>query len=111
MRMFCVLKLITKTAYRLCPSVCRIEMFKIGFYFYLQRQDTDERLRRLQTEKESMALQVQVLTEQVSAQSDKIADLERIILDKTQQLSHSEDLLQRVSYSQCFIVIGHAHKF
>lgn len=44
-----------------------------------------------------MALQVQVLTEQVSAQSDKIADLERIILDKTQQLSHSEDLLQRVN--------------
>lgn len=69
------------------------------FHFYLQRQDTDERLRRLQTEKESMALQVQVLTEQVSAQSDKIADLERIILDKTQQLSHSEDLLQRVNIS------------
>lgn len=65
--------------------------------FLFQRQDTDERLRRLQTEKESMVLQVQVLTEQVSAQSDKIADLERIILDKTQQLNHSEDLLQRVS--------------
>ncbi|KAG4073996.1 hypothetical protein HA402_014201 [Bradysia odoriphaga] len=65
-----------------------------------QRQDTDERLRRLQTEKESMALQVQVLTEQVSAQSDKIADLERIILDKTQQLSHSEDLLQREMLSR-----------
>lgn len=68
------------------------------FYFFLQRQDTDERLRRLQTEKESMALQVQVLTEQVSAQSDKIADMERIILDKTQQMSHSEDLLQRVNF-------------
>lgn len=46
-----------------------------------------------------MALQVQVLTEQVSAQSDKIADLERIILDKTHQLSQSEDLLQRVNIS------------
>ncbi|XP_037051870.1 liprin-beta-1 isoform X4 [Bradysia coprophila] len=65
-----------------------------------QRQDTDERLRRLQTDKESMALQVQVLTEQVSAQSDKIADLERIILDKTQQLSQSEDLLQREMLSR-----------
>lgn len=72
---------------------------KKKFIFYFQRQDTDERLRRLQTEKESMALQVQVLTEQVSAQSDKIADLERIILDKTHQLSQSEDLLQRV---HCF---------
>ncbi|XP_037051873.1 liprin-beta-1 isoform X7 [Bradysia coprophila] len=67
---------------------------------HLPRQDTDERLRRLQTDKESMALQVQVLTEQVSAQSDKIADLERIILDKTQQLSQSEDLLQREMLSR-----------
>lgn len=52
-----------------------------------------------------MALQVQVLTEQVSAQSDKIADLERIILDKTQQLSQGEDLLQRVNILPVLFVL------
>ena len=44
-----------------------------------------------------MALQVQVLTEQVAAQNEKIGDLERVISDKTQLLSNTEDLLQRVS--------------
>lgn len=62
-----------------------------------QRQDTDERLRRLQTDKESLALQVQVLTEQVAAQGDKIAELERVVADKTQLLHNTENLLQRVS--------------
>lgn len=62
-----------------------------------QRQDTDERLRRLQTDKESLALQVQVLTEQVTAQGEKIGELERVVADKTQLLHNTEDLLQRVS--------------
>lgn len=62
-----------------------------------QRQDTDERLRRAQSDKESLALQVQVLTEQVSAQGDKIGDLERVVADKTHLLHNTEDLLQRVS--------------
>lgn len=38
-----------------------------------------------------------MLTEQVSAQSEKIADLERTISDKTVLLNNTEDLLQRVS--------------
>lgn len=62
-----------------------------------QRQDTDERLRRLQTDKESLALQVQVLTETVASQGDKIGELERNVADKTQLLHNTEDLLQRVS--------------
>lgn len=65
--------------------------------FFLQRQDTDERLHRLQTDKESLALQVQVLTEQVSAQNEKITDLEKLITDKSQLITNTEDLLQRVS--------------
>lgn len=64
---------------------------------FLQRQDIDERLRRLQSDKDALALQVQVLTEQVSSQNDKIIDLERSLTDKTQLLNNTEDMLQRVS--------------
>lgn len=62
-----------------------------------QRPDTDERFRRLQTDKESLAMQVQMLSDQVSAQNSKITDLERLINDKAQLISNTEDLLQRVS--------------
>lgn len=67
------------------------------FPLYSQRQDTDDRLRRLQGDKESLALQVQVLSEQVSAQSEKIVELERAVLDKQQMLNNADDLLRRVS--------------
>lgn len=42
-------------------------------------------------------MQVQMLGEQVTAQNGKIGDLERLINDKTQLISNTEDLLQRVS--------------
>lgn len=64
---------------------------------YFQRPDPDERVHRLQNDKESLALQVQVLSEQVSAQNEKISDLEKLITDKSQLISNTEDLLQRVS--------------
>ncbi|XP_050071791.1 uncharacterized protein LOC126559663 [Anopheles maculipalpis] len=63
----------------------------------LQRQDTDERLRRLQKDKESLALQVKTLTEQMQSQSAKLSELENMIKEKNQLLSNAEDLLQRVS--------------
>uniref|UniRef100_A0A182JI25 Uncharacterized protein n=1 Tax=Anopheles atroparvus TaxID=41427 RepID=A0A182JI25_ANOAO len=59
------------------------------------RQDTDERLRRLQTDKEALAMQVKTLTEQVQTQSSKIIELERTVKEKNQLLSNAEDLLQR----------------
>ncbi|XP_050097471.1 uncharacterized protein LOC126578687 isoform X2 [Anopheles aquasalis] len=62
-----------------------------------QRQDTDERLRRLQTDKEALALQVKTLTEQVQTLTAKIGDLERTVKEKNQLLANAEDLLQRVS--------------
>lgn len=37
-----------------------------------------------------------MLSEQVSAQNEKINDLERLITDKAQHVSNTEDLLQRV---------------
>ncbi|EAT43420.1 AAEL005149-PA, partial [Aedes aegypti] len=64
------------------------------------RQDTDERLRRLQTDKEALALQVKMLTEQVQTQGTKISDLERTVSEKNQLLSNADDLLQREMLSR-----------
>lgn len=58
----------------------------------------EERLIRLENDKESLQLQVSVLTEQVEAQSEKISDLQQSLDDKKQQLSNTEDLLQRVGF-------------
>uniref|UniRef100_A0A182NQ25 SAM domain-containing protein n=1 Tax=Anopheles dirus TaxID=7168 RepID=A0A182NQ25_9DIPT len=64
------------------------------------RQDTDERLRRLQNDKESLALQVKTLTEQVQSQTTKISEFECVIKEKNQLLSNAEDLLQREMLSR-----------
>ncbi|XP_074037659.1 liprin-beta 1 isoform X4 [Leptinotarsa decemlineata] len=57
--------------------------------------EQDEKLRKIQYEKENLALQVQVLTDQIEAQSDKITDLEKMLQEKKQLLSEAEDKLQR----------------
>uniref|UniRef100_A0A182YE21 SAM domain-containing protein n=1 Tax=Anopheles stephensi TaxID=30069 RepID=A0A182YE21_ANOST len=64
------------------------------------RQDTDERLRRLQKDKESLALQVKALTEQMQSQSAKLSELETMVKEKNQLLSNAEDLLQREMLSR-----------
>lgn len=63
----------------------------------LQRQDSsNERVRRLQSDKDALQLQVQILTEQINAQSDKLKDLEMTVNEKNLLLNNSEDLLNRV---------------
>lgn len=42
-------------------------------------------------------LQVQVLTEQVAAQGEKMAELERSLTEKQHLLNNADDLLRRVS--------------
>lgn len=42
-------------------------------------------------------LQVQVLTEQVAAQGEKMAELERSVTEKQHLLNNADDLLRRVS--------------
>uniref|UniRef100_A0A182P7N2 SAM domain-containing protein n=1 Tax=Anopheles epiroticus TaxID=199890 RepID=A0A182P7N2_9DIPT len=64
------------------------------------RHDTDERLRRLQKDKESLALQVKTLTEHMQSQSTKISELENTIKEKNQLLTNAEDLLQREMLSR-----------
>lgn len=51
----------------------------------------------MQNDKESLTLQVQVLSEQVSAQNERISDVEGKLTEKTQMFNKVEDLLHRVS--------------
>lgn len=69
---------------------------KIIFFFQRQSEASDERLRLLQNDKELLAHQVHMLSEQVSAQNEKINNLELLINDKAQHVSTAEELLQRV---------------
>lgn len=57
-------------------------------------------MHRMQTDKESLAVQVQILSEQVSGQNNKISNLEKMINDKSQMICSTEELLQRVSEFQ-----------
>ncbi|XP_069695485.1 uncharacterized protein Liprin-beta isoform X3 [Periplaneta americana] len=62
--------------------------------------DVEERLRRLEADKDSLQLQVTVLTEQIEVQTDKIADLEKLLDEKKRQLASAEDVLQREMLSR-----------
>lgn len=62
--------------------------------------DVEERLRRLEADKDSLQLQVTVLTEQIEVQTDKISDLEKLLDEKKRQLSNAEDMLQREMLSR-----------
>ncbi|XP_063908028.1 liprin-beta-2 isoform X3 [Zophobas morio] len=62
---------------------------------YPKPNEQDEKFRKLQFEKDNLQLQVQVLTEQIEAQTDKIADLEKMLMEKKQLLVDTEDKLQR----------------
>nr|CAI5829735.1 unnamed protein product [Callosobruchus analis] len=62
--------------------------------------DQEERLRKLQYEKDNLQLQVQVLTEQIEAQADKISDLEKMLHERKQHLSETEEKLQKEMLSR-----------
>ncbi|XP_075160616.1 liprin-beta-1-like [Haematobia irritans] len=62
---------------------------------HIPRQDNDERIRRLQRDKESLALQYQMVADKLCEQSDRIIELEGLLAEKTQQLSAKDELLQR----------------
>ncbi|XP_028811934.1 liprin-beta-2 isoform X9 [Denticeps clupeoides] len=54
-----------------------------------------DRLARLEGHKESLVLQVSVLTDQVEAQGEKIRDLENSLEEHHQKLSSTEEMLQQ----------------
>jgi chromosome segregation ATPase len=78
-----------------------LPFFSYVFFFNFQQPpvntDVEERLRRLESDKDSLQLQVAVLTEQIEVQTDKISDLEKLLDEKKSQLANAEDELQRVS--------------
>uniref|UniRef100_A0A3Q0RCY8 Liprin-beta-1/2 coiled-coil domain-containing protein n=1 Tax=Amphilophus citrinellus TaxID=61819 RepID=A0A3Q0RCY8_AMPCI len=54
-----------------------------------------ERLSRLEGDKESLILQVSVLTDQVEAQGVKISDLESSLMEHQHKLNSTEEMLQQ----------------
>ncbi|KAJ8245721.1 hypothetical protein GJAV_G00273780 [Gymnothorax javanicus] len=54
-----------------------------------------ERLNRLESDKESLILQVSVLTDQVEAQGEKIRDLDLCLEEHREKLNATEDMLQQ----------------
>ncbi|XP_023370445.1 liprin-beta-1 isoform X2 [Otolemur garnettii] len=54
-----------------------------------------ERLARLENDKESLVLQVSVLTDQVEAQGEKIRDLEFCLEEHKEKLNATEEMLQQ----------------
>ncbi|XP_063044543.1 liprin-beta-2 isoform X4 [Engraulis encrasicolus] len=54
-----------------------------------------ERLARLEGDKESLVLQVSVLTDQVEAQGEKIRDLESSLEEHQHKLNNTEEMLQQ----------------
>ncbi|XP_040291899.1 liprin-beta-1 isoform X16 [Bufo bufo] len=54
-----------------------------------------ERLSRLENDKESLVLQVSVLTDQVEAQGEKIRDLEFCLEEHREKLNSTEEMLQQ----------------
>uniref|UniRef100_W5M9S8 PPFIA binding protein 2 n=1 Tax=Lepisosteus oculatus TaxID=7918 RepID=W5M9S8_LEPOC len=61
----------------------------------LNNETYQERLTRLEGDKESLVLQVSVLTDQVEAQGEKIRDLETSLDEHHQKLNSTEEMLQQ----------------
>lgn len=57
----------------------------------------EERLRKTESEKDSLSLHVSVLTDQIDAQSEKIRDLEYSLAERHDKVINTEDMLQSVS--------------
>ncbi|XP_033606375.1 uncharacterized protein LOC111861588 isoform X4 [Cryptotermes secundus] len=78
----------------------RRHVHKVSFRQPQVNADVEERLRRLEADKDSLQLQVAVLTEQIEVQTDKISDLEKLLDEKKSQLTNTEDVLQREMLSR-----------
>ncbi|XP_055365427.1 liprin-beta-2b isoform X17 [Betta splendens] len=68
---------------------------KVNLCSAANNETYQERLLRLEGDKESLVLQVSVLTDQVEAQGEKIRDLESSLKEHRQKLASSEEMLQQ----------------
>ncbi|XP_030767811.1 liprin-beta-2 isoform X3 [Sitophilus oryzae] len=86
-------------SYHMGPPPCCFYGGDRGYHWtpppYPKPGEQDEKFRKIQYERDNLQLQVQVLTEQIEAQSDKITDLEKVLHEKKQMLSEAEEKLQR----------------
>ncbi|XP_022601949.1 liprin-beta-2 isoform X4 [Seriola dumerili] len=68
---------------------------KVNLCSPANNESYQERLLRLEGDKESLVLQVSVLTDQVEAQGEKIRDLESSLEEHRQKLASTEEMLQQ----------------
>ncbi|XP_065809191.1 liprin-beta-2 isoform X2 [Labrus bergylta] len=68
---------------------------KVNLHSSSSRESYQERLSRLEGDKESLVLQVSVLTDQVEAQGAKISDLENSLVEHQHKLDSTEEMLQQ----------------
>ena len=65
----------------------------------------EERLRKTESEKDSLSLHVSVLTDQIDAQSEKIRDLEYSLAERHDKVINTEDMLQSVSKIKLMLML------
>lgn len=82
------------------PDSATVAVISDWLETHIPRQDADERLRRLQRDKEALTIQYQLLADRVSDQADKIIELEGLLHEKTQLLSDRDEQLQRLMLSR-----------
>ncbi|XP_053720864.1 liprin-beta-2 isoform X3 [Synchiropus splendidus] len=68
---------------------------KVNLHSTDTRESYQERLSRLEGDKESLILQVSVLTDQVEAQGAKISDLESSVVEHRLKLNSTKEMLQQ----------------
>ncbi|KAJ8340601.1 hypothetical protein SKAU_G00352340 [Synaphobranchus kaupii] len=73
---------------------------KVNLQLPVNNETCQERLSRLEGDKESLVLQVSVLTEQVEAQGEKIRDLVSSLDEHQYKLSSTEGMLQQELFSR-----------
>ncbi|XP_025162948.1 liprin-beta-2 isoform X3 [Harpegnathos saltator] len=76
---------------------CSLQQFHCGSNMCMNNchSKIEERLRKLESERGALHMEVSVLSEQVDAQSSKIQELESMLQDKKDSLRQMEEVLQK----------------
>ncbi|XP_011861049.1 PREDICTED: liprin-beta-2 isoform X2 [Vollenhovia emeryi] len=76
---------------------CSLQQFHCGSNMCINNyhSKTEERLRKLESERGALHMEVSVLSEQVDAQSNKIQELESLLQEKKDTLRQMEEALQK----------------
>uniref|UniRef100_A0AAQ5YSQ1 SAM domain-containing protein n=1 Tax=Amphiprion ocellaris TaxID=80972 RepID=A0AAQ5YSQ1_AMPOC len=72
-----------------------LERDEVNLHSNANSESYQERLSRLEGDKESLILQVSVLTDQVEAQGVKISDLQSSLVEHQHKLNSTEEMLQQ----------------